>query len=112
MFSENAERKIVACVRDYERTSQNSIPKGRPPTITAPNRVVKTTTTIKPASGATPGKGSAIMQVFDGTSFKSMGVNISVYNITSSTIKSGVYVQVVVIDGHFFYDVTSCENGS
>lgn len=107
-------RRIADTVRNRERTPRTTPQPVRPPAITSTSFVVLTTTVIRPGSGPTPGSGTADLCVFDGTKFapRSPAVPVTVFNITSTGIKSGAYVGVKLIDGYYFYDVTSCENGA
>ena len=112
VFDPASARRIVKQTRRAEREPQGVVKPSAPPRTLAPNKVVLSTTAIKPGAGSKPGSGSASLQVFDGTNFQDLGITITIYNLTASTIATGAYIQVVFIDGYYFYDVTDCKNGS
>lgn len=112
-FTENAEDRIIDCVKDYERTPRNRIKRGEAPRIVQPVKYAKVTTAIKAGSSSGPGMGQGtLMLVSYGSggkaTYSSTNQSVPLYSGASTAIAAGRIVIVAIIDGRYSVLVDFC----
>lgn len=109
-FDATSAQKIQKQTRAAELRPTSTVKQPRKATFQGgTSKIAKTTTSIGARSGDTCGNGTANLYLLkeDG-SLTNMGYSIKVYNMVGTSVGSGRYIQVKIIDGLWVVDLDAC----
>lgn len=104
----NNYKRTREAVRYFELAPRNRAQRPTAPRIVQWVKIALSTSSISAGASGTPGTGTATLQVFDGSSFASTGIAITVFNLADKVIANGSYIKVCLVDGYWWVDLAQC----